>query len=200
MKHVVISISRQYGSGGRLVAQRLSEVLNIPFYDKEIIQKVSKETGLTEQYIRQMESKPTGSFIFDLYSMTQTMPLPDQVFIAQSRIIKEAAMQGPCVIVGRCSDYVLDEFPSCLRVFVSAPMAERVRRVRETYQVEAVHMENHINRQDRYRASYYSHFAGKKWGDMSNYDLCVNTRIGVEQAVKVIQTAALSLDGELSGK
>lgn len=193
MKHVIIAISRQYGSGGRIIAQRLSEELGIPYYDKELIEKVAEQTGLTENYIRQAESRPTGSFIFDLYNMTQTMPLPDQVFIAQCKIIKGAAEKGPCVFVGRCADYVLDQFPNCLRVFISAPMEERVRRAREVYHDEAVHMENHVSRQDRYRASYYSHFSGKKWGDMNNYDLCVNSRIGIDGAVAVIKAAALGL-------
>ena len=197
MKRVVISVSRQYGSGGRIIARRLSEELNIPYYDKEIIEKAAQQTGLTENYIRQTESRPTGSFIFDLYNMTQTLPLPDQVFIAQSKVIKEAAQKGPCVILGRCADYVLDEFPNCLRVFVMAPLEERVRRAREEYHVETVHMENYVTRQDRYRASYYNHFVGKKWGDMGNYDLCINSHIGIENAVQAIKTAALAMEGDL---
>lgn len=197
MKRVVISVSRQYGSGGRIIARRLSEELNIPYYDKEIIEKVAQQTGLTENYIRQTESRPTGSFIFDLYNMTQTLPMPDQVFIAQSKVIKEAAQKGPCVILGRCADYVLDEFPNCLRVFVMAPLEERVRRAREEYHVETVHMENYVTRQDRYRASYYNHFVGKKWGDMGNYDLCINSHIGIENAVQAIKTAALAMEGDL---
>ncbi|MBS5135264.1 MAG: cytidylate kinase-like family protein [Oscillospiraceae bacterium] len=194
MKQVVISISRQYGSGGRTIARRLSEALEVPYYDKEIIQAVAERTGLTENYIRQAETRPTGSFMFDLYNMTQMLPLPDQVFIAQSKIIKEAAQKGPCVIVGRCSDYILDEFPNCLRVFVMAPLEERARRAREEYGVESVHIENYVTRQDRYRASYYNHFVGKKWGDMNNYDLCINSRIGIEESVKAIQAAALAMD------
>lgn len=196
MKHIIIAISRQYGSGGRTIAQRISEELDIPYYDKELLEKVSKETGLTENYIRQAESRPTGSFIFDLYNITQVMPLPDQLFIAQSKVIKEAAEKGPCVIVGRCADYVLDEFPNCLRVFISAPMEERVRRAKEDYHVDAVHVESYVTRQDRYRASYYNHFAGKKWGDMNNYDLCINSRIGIENTVSVIKAAALAFNAE----
>lgn len=194
MKQLVITISRQYGSGGRILAKRLSEELEIPFYDKEIIQKVSEQTGLTEQYIRQTEARPTGSFLFDLYSLTQTMPLPDQVFVAQSKYIQEISKQ-PCVIVGRCADYVLDEHRCCLRVFVQAPLEQRVRRAREEYQVDAPHVESYVKQQDRFRAAYYNHFVGRKWGDMANYDLCVNSRIGLEQAAAAIKAAALALDG-----
>ena len=96
--------------------------------------------------------------------------------------------------MGRCSDYILDEFPNCLRVFVMAPLEERARRAREEYGVESVHIENYVTRQDRYRASYYNHFVGKKWGDMNNYDLCINSRIGIEESVKAIQAAALAMD------
>ena len=150
MKQVVITISRQYGSGGRILAKRLAEELDMPYYDKEIIQKVSEQTGFTEEYIRQTEARPTGSFLFDLYNLTQVMPLPDQVFIAQSKIIKDAARQ-PCVVVGRCADYVLDDHRCCLRVFLQAPLEERVRRAREEYRVEAVHTESFVRQQDRYQ-------------------------------------------------
>lgn len=194
MKQLVITISRQYGSGGRIIARRLSEELGVPFYDKEIIQKVSEQTGLTEQYIRQTEARPTGSFLFDLYSMTQTMPLPDQVFVAQCKYIQDVA-KHPCVIVGRCADYVLEEHPRCLRVFVQAPLEQRVRRAREEYGVTEGNVEAFVKQQDRYRASYYSHFVGRKWGDMGNYDLCVNSRMGIDQAVSAIKAAALSMDG-----
>ena len=194
MKQVVITISRQYGSGGRILAKRLAEELDVPYYDKEIIQKVSEQTGFTEEYIRQTEARPTGSFLFDLYNLTQVMPLPDQVFIAQSKIIKDAARQ-PCVVVGRCADYVLDDHRCCLRVFLQAPLEERVRRAREEYRVGAVHTESFVRQQDRYRASYYNHFVGRKWGDMGNYDLCVNTHVGLENALTVIRTAAQALDG-----
>ncbi len=194
MKQLVITISRQYGSGGRILARRLSEELGVPFYDKEIIQKVSEQTGLTEQYIRQTEARPTGSFLFDLYSMTQTMPLPDQVFVAQCKYIQDVA-KHPCVIVGRCADYVLEDHPHCLRVFVQAPLEQRVRRAREEYGVDASNVESYVKQQDRYRASYYSHFVGRKWGDMGNYDLCVNSRVGIDQAMAAIKAAALAMDG-----
>lgn len=194
MKQLVITISRQYGSGGRIIARRLSEELGVPFYDKEIIEKVAEKTGLTEHYIRQTEARPTGSFLYDLYSMTQTMALPDQVFVAQSNYIKECAHQ-PCVIVGRCADYVLEEHRRCLRVFIQAPLEQRVRRCREEYGVTEGNVEAFVKQQDRYRASYYSHFVGRKWGDMGNYDLCVNSRMGIDQTVAAIRATALVLDG-----
>lgn len=197
MKHVVITISRQYGSGGRIVAQRLSQLLEVPYYDKEIIQKVSQETGLTEHYIRQNEFQTTGSFLFDLYGMTQIMSPPDQVFVAQSKAIKAAAEESSCVIVGRCADYVLEKRPATLKVFIMAPLEERVQRAREAYHDTAANLEAFVQRQDRLRASYYNHFVGRRWGDMSNYDLCISTRIGLENAVEAIRHAALAMDASI---
>ena len=203
MKHVIISISRQYGSGGRIVAQKLAEALGVPCYDKGLIENVAKETGLTEDYIKQTENRPTGSFLFDLcsgygfnYGIPQAMPLPDRVFVEQCKVIKKAAQDGPCVIVGRCADHVLDDRADCLRVFVSAPLDERVKRAQETYGDEADNMENFVVKRDKSRASYYNHFVGKKWGERSNYDLCVDTRIGIDAAVEVIRAAAEALDSK----
>lgn len=194
MKHTIITIGREYGSGGRLVAQQLAERLDIPFYDKELIQKVAKKTGLSENYIRTAEQqRPTNSFIYDLYCAVQTPSIPEQVFIAQAKVIKEAAEHGSCVIVGRCADYVLRDREDCLRVFVYAPIAERVRRAREVYGVDEANVEAYVIRQDKSRASYYNYFSTGRWGDRSSYDLCVNTRIGIENAVSVIEAAVRGL-------
>ena len=124
----VITIGREYGSGGRLVAKKLSEALDIPFYDKEVIQGVVKKTGFAENFVRDAERRPTNSFIYDLYFSAQSLSTQDQVFIAQSGVIKDLASKGGCVIVGRCADYILRENPDLLRVFVYAPMEERIRR------------------------------------------------------------------------
>ncbi|MCI8478115.1 MAG: cytidylate kinase-like family protein [Oscillospiraceae bacterium] len=196
MKPIIITIGREFGSGGRLVAHRLSEVLHIPYYDREIIQAVAKQTGLSEQYIRTVDQRPTNSFIYDLYCAIQTPSIPDQVFIAQSKVIKEAAERGSCVIVGRCADYVLRDRDNLLRVFVTAPIDQRVRRAREVYQVEAANVEGYVIKQDKCRASYYNYFSTERWGDRSCYDLCVNSRIGIEQTVAVIQTAFQALQEE----
>ena len=194
MKHVVITIGREFGSGGRIIAKRLSEELDIPFYDKEIIQEVAKRTGLSENYIQTAEQRPTGSFMYDLYCAVQSTSIPDQVFIAQSKIIKEAAMSGPCVFVGRCADYVLRNFEHCLRVFITAPLAERTRRAFEEYHVEMENLESYVNKRDKQRASYYNYFSTNRWGARDTYDLCVSSHIGIENTVAVVKAAALGLD------
>ena len=190
MKRVIITIGREYGSGGRLIAQRLADQMGIRFYDKDLIQDVAKQTGFSEEYIREAEQKPTGSFLYDLYASVQPTSVPDQVFIAQAKVIREVAERESCVIVGRCADYVLRERSDCLRVFVYAPLEERIRRAKEEYGVQAPNLESFVIRQDKNRASYYNYFATGRWGDRREYDLCVNSRIGIDAAAAVIQAAA----------
>ena len=190
----VITIGREYGSGGRLVAKKLSEALDIPFYDKEVIQGVVKKTGFAENFVRDAERRPTNSFIYDLYFSAQSPQ--DQVFIAQSGVIKELAAKGGCVIVGRCADYILREQKDLLRVFIYAPMEERIRRAVEEYGDQEDNMENFVARKDKQRASYYNYFTSVRWGDRKSYDLCINSALGLDTAVEIIRTAALAREGQ----
>lgn len=193
MEHIVVTIGREYGSGGRIIAKRLSEVMGIRYYDKELITEVAKQTGLSESYIQMAEQRPTNSFIYDLYCAVQTPSISDQVFIAQSKVIKEAAERESCVFVGRCADYVLREMPKCLKVFVTAPLEARMRRAVDEYHIQGVNPETFVNRQDKFRASYYNYFSTGRWGERNGYDLVVNSRIGIENTVRVIQAAADAL-------
>ena len=197
MKHIVITIGREYGSGGRLIAKKLSEDMGITFYDKQLISDVAKKTGFSEHFIRNAEhQRPTNSFLYDLYTSVQTPSVPDQVFIAQAKIIKEAAARESCVIVGRCADYILRDQPNCLKVFINAPLDQRIRRAREEYGVQEANLESFVMRQDKARASYYNYFATGRWGQSREYDLCVNSRIGIDASVQVIQAAARAMLGK----
>ena len=197
MKRIIITISREYGSGGRLIAKQLSENLGITFYDKQLIAEVAKKTGFSENFIRDTEhQRPTNSFLFDLYTSVATPSVPDQVFIAQAKVIKEAAAKESCVIVGRCADYILRDQPNVLRVFVHAPLDQRIRRAREEYGAAEDNLENYVIRQDKARASYHNYFAAGRWGQSREYDLCVNSRIGIDASVQVIKAAAKALVGE----
>ena len=194
MKHIVITIGREYGSGGRLIAKKLSEEMGITFYDKQLISDVAKKTGFSEHFIRNAEhQRPTNSFLYDLYTSVQTPSVPDQVFIAQAKVIKEAAARESCVIVGRCADYILRDQPRCLKVFVNAPLDQRIRRAREEYGVQENNLESYVIRQDKARASYYNYFATGRWGQSREYDLCVNSRIGIDACVTVIRPAAQAI-------
>ena len=192
----VITIGREYGSGGRLVAKKLSEALDIPFYDKEVIQGVVKKTGFAENFVRDAERRPTNSFIYDLYFSAQSLSTQDQVFIAQSGVIKDLASKGGCVIVGRCADYILREYKNLLRVFIYAPMEERIQRAVEEYGDKEANMEAFVARKDKQRASYYNYFTSVRWGDRKSYDLCIISALGLDTAVELIRTAALAKEGQ----
>jgi len=193
----IVTIGREYGSGGRIVAQRLSERLGVPFYDKEVIQAVAKKTGFAENFVRDAERRPTNSFMYDLYFSTHSLSIPDQVFIAQAGVIKDLAGKGGCVIVGRCADYILRERKELLRTFVYAPMEQRAARARDEYHDDAENMESFVARQDKQRASYYNYFTSIRWGDRKSYDLCVSSALGLDTAVEIIYHAALAREAQV---
>ena len=193
----IVPIGREYGSGGRIVAQRLAEKLGVPFYDKEVIQGVAKKTGFAENFVREAERRPTNSFMYDLYFSTHSLSIPDQVFIAQSGVIKDLADKGGCVIVGRCADYILREHKELLRTFVYAPLEQRVQRAREEYHDKEDNLEGFVIRQDKQRASYYNYFTSIRWGDRKSYDLCVSSALGLDTAVEIIYHAALAREAQL---
>ena len=190
MAHTVLTIGRQFGSGGRIVAQRVAEALHIPFYDKAVIDLAAKETGLSEEFIRQAEQKKTSSFLYNLYMSTQNLPVSDQVFIAESDVIRKVAAQGPCVIVGRCADYVLRNQEDVLNVFIHAPLDERIFRAKEEYHVDAPDVRSYVLKHDKSRAAYYEHFSDRVWGKAQNYHLAVSSTIGLDNVVELILTLA----------
>lgn len=190
MAHTVITIGRQFGSGGRIVAQRVAEALHIPFYDKAVIDLAAKETGLSEEFIRQAEQKKTSSFLYNLYMSTQNLPVTDQVFIAESEVIRKVAAVGPCVIVGRCADYVLRNQKGVLNLFIHAPLDERIFRAKEEYKVEAPDVRAYVLKQDKNRAAFYEHFSDRVWGKAENYHLAINSTIGLNTTVDLILALA----------
>lgn len=192
MAHTVITVGREYGSGGRLIAQKAAEALGIPFFDRSIINMAAEETGLSADFIRRTEQQKTSSFLYNLYMSTQSLPVNDQVFIAQSEVIRRVAAEGPCIIVGRCADYVLrnQSGVDALNLFIHAPMEERIRRVREEYKVQAPDLRLYILKQDKNRAAYYEHFTDSVWGKAENYHLAINSTIGLDTTVELILALA----------
>lgn len=186
MKRGVITVGREYGSGGRIVAKMVADELGVPFYDKELISMAAAKTGLSPEFIKRSEERRTSGFLYDLNYPSQTLPLQDQVFIAQSNIIRKIAGEGPCVIVGRCSDYILSKTEGCLHVFIYAPIEERIKRVRDDYGTEGDDraIEDEIRRRDKERASFYSNFTMNKWGARENYHAMISSSIGIEEAAQ----------------
>ena len=180
----IITVSREFGSGGRELGRRLSELLHIAYYDKEIVTEIAKRTSMSEEYVRQItEQKPVMSFPISIgrsfYPMTD--PLLDQnqaIFREQHQIIREMADKSDCVIVGRCGDYILRDLTP-FRIFVYADMDAKIARCRERGKEDPPlsdkELKQKITKMDKGRAKYYEFYTGQKWGDRLNYDVCINT-------------------------
>ena len=188
MDNLVITIGRQYGSGGREIGKKLAEKLGIAFYDQELLTVAAKHSGLSQDLLEINDEKPM-SLLFSLSTggYGGEMSINQKLFLAQFEAIQLVARQGPCVIVGRCADYALRDFDNCVNIFVHADLPHRIRRISNLYQKSARAAEETILRTDRRRASYYNYYTGKKWGAMENYDLAINTsRVGIDYAVQLI--------------
>ena len=199
MKNLIITISRQYGSGGRMIGQQLAKELNIPFYDKEIIDLAAKESGLAVDFIRGQEQQLTQSLLFSIVTNFTSnssafnpnmLSLSDQVYLAEAKAIRELADKGPCVMVGRCADWVLEKDYDVLRVFVCAPIEDRCRRAVEEYGDKPENIQKAVQSIDKQRARYCQHYCDKAWEDAENYDLCLNSgTISLENCVTIIKAA-----------
>lgn len=177
----VITISRQYGSGGREIGQALANHYHIPFYDKNVAELSSAVTGFTTKVIEKLEDSVPSILSYQYYGfLPQPMPLSDQVFFAQSDVIRKAAEAGPCVIVGRCADYILRQHPHCLHFFIHAPLPERIHRVMAREQCSEAEAEARIKVVDRNRAAYHDFYAQGNWGKAENYHASLNSCLGIE--------------------
>ncbi|WP_300684510.1 cytidylate kinase-like family protein [Acutalibacter sp. 1XD8-36] len=201
----VITISRQFGSGGHEVGEKLARQLDVPFYDKALIAMAAKQSGLSEEVFANADEKATSSLLYSMvmgsYSFgarvpgINEMPINDKLFIIQSDIIKKAAAEGPCVIIGRCADYILREHDNCLNVFVHASKEERVRRSVAKKDCEERKASDFVTKKDKQRANYYNFYSNKRWDDLQNYDITIDTsRFTVDEAVELLMDAAKRLD------
>lgn len=194
MKYPVITIGREHGSGGRLIAEKVAQKLGIPLYDKKLIRMIAADSGFSEDYVESSETKRTSSFLYNIYFSSRHLPIDDQIYITQSNIIKDVAEKGPCVIVGRCADYVLREKEDCLKVFIYAPIEERVKRVRDVYRESTGDTKRYLEKYDRQRAAYYNRFTETQWGEPHNYHLMLNSTVGLDEIADYIAQIALGED------
>ena len=190
-ERIIISIGRQYGSGGREIGKRLAKEFNIDFYDKELITLAAKESGFSEEILKENDENHNGSFLYSLVMGTYTggnnLPLNHKLFLAQFDTIKKLAEEKSCVIIGRCADYALEYNPNCVKVFIHADIDSRIKRAIEEYGVSPDKVEEVIKKTDKKRESYYNFYTGKKWGLMENYDITINSSFsGIDGAVRVI--------------
>ena len=196
MSYKIITISRQCGSGGHTIGQALAEKLNIPLYDKKILEEVARRSGFAEDVIESEGEYSTPSMIFNIAmggynawdaSKRETMPLREQINAYQTEYIREMADKGGCVIVGRCADYILRERTDCLNVFIYGNREERVKRVIDEHRVPEHEAEAHVKKRDKMRAAHYKYITDQEWGDMKNYDLCLDSsELGIDKCIELI--------------
>lgn len=188
MKHKIITISREFGSGGRTIGKMTADRLGIPCYDSELIQKIAQESGFAETYVRTMdESAPTG-FMASAFSTRAFGPTnEDYLWDTQRKVILDLAEKGPCVIVGRCADYILRDRADCLTAFIHASMDYRANRIVSVYGERPESPEQRIREKDKRRAAYHRFYTDMKWGDAKNYMIALDSgRIGLARCVEVL--------------
>lgn len=192
----IITIGRQYGSGGREIGKKLAEKLGIPYFDKELLARVAQESGFCEEMIRNHDERPTNSFLYnvvmDTYSFGYNtsfvdMPISQKVFLAQFDTVKKIASEGACVIVGRCADYALSEYPNSLNLFIYGKAEAKAQRISERHNVSLAEAKDMCIKKDKQRQSYYNYYSNKKWGRADSYDLCIDSgKLGIDGTVDFI--------------
>lgn len=193
----IITITRQYGSGGHDIGKALAEKLGISFYDKELISIAAKESGISPEVFKDVDGKAANSLLYSLstglysygnsFSTMGDLPVNDRLYILQHKIIKELSEKETFVVIGRCADYVLRDNPNVVKVFIYANIDSRVKRAIARNDFDPARAKQAVQKADKRRANYYSFYSGKKWGTVDNYDLCINTtNLSVDQAVDII--------------
>ena len=191
MENRIITISREFGSGGRTIGKMVAEKLGIPCYDAEIIQKMADETGFAPDYVKEAGEYSPGSFLSAAFSNRMFGPTNEDILWQhQYRVITELAEKGPCVIVGRCADYILEDKADCLKVFIHADLEFRAKRIVEVYGERAESPEERIKDKDKRRAAYHRFYTNMKWGYAQNYDLTLNSGVlGIDNCVDMLYDA-----------
>ena len=191
-----ITISREFGSGGRELGVRLAESLGIPFYDKELISMAAEESDMPEDAFLHYDENmplikdPLDRHFYSPFSSIYQVPMSDQIFLAQSRVIRKLAEEQSCVIVGRCADYVLEDADNIelVRIFIYSDMDARIRRVKEKELYAPEDIKKNVKRIDKERRNYYRYYTGRGWADPENYDLLINTSTaGIKGSVRMIE-------------
>ena len=196
-KNVIITITRQYGSGGHEIGKLVAERLGINFYDKELISLAAKESGIAPEVFESVDERSSNSLLYSLstgiysygngFGGVGDLPMNDRLYILQHKIIREKAKSESFVVVGRCADYVLKEYPNVVKVFIYADIESRVKRAIERQEIDPARAKQAVIRTDKNRANYYSFYSGQKWGLPENYDICINsTKLESSQVCDII--------------
>ena len=196
--NTIITIGREFGSGGRDIGRALAKDYDIPYYDNELLTRAAKDSGICEDIFESHDEKPTSSFLYSLVMESYTvgymgsnfteMPINQKIFLAQFDAIKKIAAEGPCVIIGRCADYALEGNENRLSIFIHGSFENRLRRVVRDFKVSESKAKELITKTDKRRASYYNYYTNKKWGECDSYDLTIDSaRLGVNGSIELIK-------------
>lgn len=181
--NLIITISRQKGSGGHYVGELLAKKMGIKCYDEELIIETAKVSGMSENYVTKHDEKPAHNIIY-----FAGQPVPMHLYMEQSKVIRDIAARESCVFVGRCADYVLRDFNNVINVFVTAPLGARIDRVCKREGISVTEAEKMITRIDKERSSYYHFYSQQRLGNCANYQICLDTsRISIDDAVEMIE-------------
>lgn len=197
-KHMIITIGRQYGSGGRDIAFSLAEKLGIKCYDKELLSLAAQESGIAEQLFETHDEKSANSFLYSLVMDTYytgystpafvDMPINQKIFLAQFETIKKIAEKDSCIIVGRCADYVLENNPDVTSIFIHAPIEYRTKRIAESFGLSIEKAKEEIVKMDKNRSSYYNYYTSKKWSNVESYNLSVDSgMLGTDKTIELLE-------------
>ncbi len=195
-KHIIINVGRQLGSGGRIIGDRIAQDFNIKFYDKELLDLAAQESGFDKRFFeRNDEHKGFLKVLFSPFApiFGSSNPYANQLsdeslFKFQSDAIRKAAEKDSCVFVGRCADYILRDFPNKVDIFITADMADRVKRVSETLDISEKEAEKKCIEGDENRAKYYNYYSAKTWGRAESYDLCINSSVlGIDSTIELVE-------------
>ncbi|MCC8027256.1 MAG: cytidylate kinase-like family protein [Clostridium sp.] len=195
MSHKIITIARQFGSGGHEVAQKLSEILNIPLYDRNLVEMAAEKMGQSPVSIEKVDESALTTFLATYQIPKEPnsvtgygLSLNDSTYVTQTIIIEALARKGPCIIVGRCGDYVLRSYPDLIDVFLCASMEDRVRRIMERYNFSERDAVSAIKSTDRRRKTYYENYTRRKWGNIDSHQMLFNlSRLGMDKTIEIIK-------------
>ena len=188
MAKKIITIAREYGSGGRIIAQKVAEKLGIVYYDNEIIDLAAKEMGFDVDVIRKVSEQKASGFMYSLSSGTLNLPLNDQVYTMQSKIIRHLANYDACIIVSGCADYILEDYDNVLKVFIHAPLESRIKRVKNEYKEVHDDYKKYVIKKDKTRSNYYNYYTTNK---LKKFDITLNSDLGLDEVANIIANVYL---------
>lgn len=182
----IITIAREYGSGGRIIAQKVAQQLGIHYYDNEIIDETAKELDIDLVHLRKIAEQKSNGLMYSIASTANTLPFFDQVYLSQIKVIRHLAMQGDCIIVNGVADYILNDHDDIIKIFIQAPLTSRMNRVKNVYREQSEDLKHYVKNKDKKRKSYYNYYTMQKWKQVENYDLVINSDLGIDEAVEAI--------------